>query len=72
MRPSVSVGGSKALREERRVEMDKTGNSGLSLFVFEGNGGNSSTNLESVANRIMNRMVLRLNHTLPALNSTIS
>jgi len=39
---------------------------GLYLFVFEGNGGNSSTNLERVMNRITNRMVLRLDHTLRA------
>ena len=40
-------------------------------LVFEGNGSNSSTNLESVTNRIMNRMVLHLNHTLPALKLTV-
>jgi hypothetical protein len=35
----------------------------LCLFVFEGIGSNSSTNLESVTNKITNRMVLHLNHT---------
>jgi hypothetical protein len=33
--------------------------------------GNSSMNLESVTNQIMNKMVLHLNHTLPAFKSTV-
>jgi hypothetical protein len=34
--------------------------------------GNSSTNLESVTNRITNKMVLHLNHTLPAFKLTLA
>jgi D-Tyr-tRNAtyr deacylase len=44
---------------------------GLYLFVLEGNGGNSSTNSERITNRITNRTILHLNHTLPGLNSIV-
>ena len=51
----MSIGDREALQKERRSgEGGQTGNSGLSLFVLEGNSGNSSTNLERVTNRIMN------------------
>jgi len=51
----MSIGNREALQEERRSgEGGQTGNSGLSLFVLEGNSGNSSTNLERVTNRITN------------------
>jgi len=71
--PNVSVGDKEALREEwRSGDMMDRGNSGLSLFVLEGHGGNLSTNLERdhEQDHEQSRTVLRLDHTMPS-NPTI-
>jgi len=44
---------------------------GLCLFVFEGNGGKLEPELGKGHEQDHEQMVLHLNHTLPALNSSI-